>query len=85
MAGNPDRRFNIACGHLASRLGISQSAARRRIEIRAASEGQRDTAALIAMAERMLEEANAAGVDNDTLLTSLLGAVGSDENFMVED
>lgn len=85
MAGIPDRNYNAACGRLASRLGISQAAARRKVEIRAAQEGRRDTASREALAERMLEEAIASGVDNGTLLTDQLGAVGNDVNFMLED
>jgi hypothetical protein len=85
MAGIPERSYNAACGRLASRLGISQSAARRKVEIRTAQEGNRDTAARQAMAERMLEEVIATGVDNGALFTDQLGAVGNDENFMVED
>jgi hypothetical protein len=85
MPGIPERSYNAACGRLASRLGISQSAARRKVEIRSAQEGVRDTASRQAIAERMLEEANAAGVDNGPLLTAQLEAVGNDENFMVED
>jgi hypothetical protein len=85
MPGIPERSYNAACGRLASRLGISQSAARRKVEIRAAQEGVRDSASRQAIAERMLEEAIAAGVDNGPLLTAQLEAVGSDENFMVED
>jgi phosphorylase kinase alpha/beta subunit len=37
------------------------------------------------LAERMLAEADSAGVDNGLLLTSMLEAVGNDENFMIED
>jgi len=85
MAGTPDRNYNAACGRLASRLGISQSAARRKVEIRSAQEGVRDSASRQAIAERMLEEANAAGVDNGSLLTDQLEAVGNDVNFMLED
>jgi hypothetical protein len=85
MAGIPDRNYNAACGRLASRLGISQSAARRKVEIRSAQEGVRDSASRQAIAERMLEEANAAGVDNGSLLTDQLEAVGNDVNFMLED
>jgi hypothetical protein len=85
MPGVPDRQFNAACGRLASRLGISQSSARRRVEIRAAREGVRDPAAKLAMAELLLDEAISAGVDNGALFTDQLGAVGNDENFMTED
>ena len=85
MAGIPERSYNAACGRLASRLGISQSAARRKVEIRAAQEGSRDSASRQALAERMLEEADAAGLDHGALLTAQLGTVGNDEHFMVED
>lgn len=85
MPGIPDRDYNAACGRLASRLGISQSAARRKVEIRAAQEGTRDSASREALARRMLEEAIAAGVDNGSLLTDQLEAVGNDVNFMLED
>ena len=85
MAGIPDRNYNAACGRLASRLGISQSAARRKVEIRAAQEGTRDSASREALARLMLEEAIAAGVDNSSLLTDQLEAVGNDVNFMLED
>ena len=85
MAGIPDRNYNAACGRLATRLGISQSAARRKVDIKASQEGIRDLAARIALAEAMLAEAQAGGVDNGTLFTDQLGAVGNDENFMTED
>jgi hypothetical protein len=85
MAGIPERSYNSACGRLASRLGISQSAARRKVEIRAAQAGSRDTESRQAMAEQMLAEAIAAGVDNGAMLTAQLGAVGNDVHFMLED
>lgn len=85
MAGVPDRSYNAACGRLASRLGISQASARRKVDIQAAREGVRDPAGRIALAERMLAEATAAGIDNAVLFDAQLEAVGSDENFMTED
>jgi hypothetical protein len=85
MAGIPDRDYNAACGRLASRLGISLAAARRRVDIRAAQEGSRDTPARLALAERMLAEADASGVDNAARLTAMLQALRSDDNFMTED
>jgi hypothetical protein len=85
MAGIPDRNYNAACGRLASHLGISQAAARRKVELRAAQEGSRDSAAREALAQRMLEEAIAAGTDHGTLFSDQLGAVGNDVNFMLED
>jgi hypothetical protein len=85
MAGITDRAYTTACGRLASLLGVSLASARRKVDIRAAGEGIRDSAGKLALAEQLLAESEASGHDNHTLLTSLLEAVGSDENFMVED
>jgi hypothetical protein len=85
MAGISDRNYSAACGRLASRLGISQSSARRKVEIRAAQEGARDPGSRLELAVRMLEEVEAAGVDNSDSFTEQLEAVGNDRNFMVED
>jgi hypothetical protein len=85
MAGISDRAFNTACGRLASLLGVSLASARRKVEIRAARDGIRDSAGKLALAEQLLAEAEASDHDNHNLLTSLLEAVGNDENFMVED
>jgi hypothetical protein len=85
MPGIPDRSFNAACGRLASQLGVSLASARRRVEILAAQEGQRDTAAKLALAERLLEESRASGLDRGQLFDGQLGAVEQDELFMLED
>ena len=85
MAGIPERSYNAACGRLASRLGISQSAARRKVEVKAAQQGLRDSAAKQQLADQLLAEAISSGDNNHDLLTSLLEAVGNDDNFMVED
>ena len=85
MAGIPDRAFNGACGKLASQLGISLASARRKVEVSAAQQGLRDSAAKQELAEQMLAAALNSGDNNHALLTSLLEAVGNDENFMVED
>jgi hypothetical protein len=85
MAGIPDRAYNAACGKLASQLGISLAAARRKVDVKASQQGLRETAAKLALAEQMLTEAQSSGTNNHDLLTSLLEAVGNDENFMVED
>jgi hypothetical protein len=85
MAGIPDREYNAACGRLASRLGISIAAARRKVDIRAAQQGSRDPAARLALAEAMLAEVNASGVDNAERLTAMLQALHAEENFMTED
>jgi hypothetical protein len=85
MPGIPDRSFNAACGRLASQLGVSLASARRRVEILAAQEGQRDTAAKLALAERLLEESRASGLDRGQLFDGQLGAVEQDRLFMLED
>jgi hypothetical protein len=70
MAGISDRALTTAYGRLASLLGVSLASARRKVDIRA---------------EQLLAESEASGHNNHNLLTSLLEAVGNDENFMVED
>ena len=85
MAGIPDRAYNAACGKLASQLGISLAAARRKVDIRASQGGLRDTPSKLALAEQMMADAQGNSATNHALLTSLLEAVGNDENFMVED
>ncbi|MEB3264178.1 MAG: hypothetical protein VKJ66_07395 [Synechococcus sp.] len=85
MVSIPDRNYNAACGKLASRLGVSLASARRQVDVRAAREGIRDTAGKIALAVAMLEEVIASGVNNEALLSALLGAVSSEENFLDED
>ena len=85
MAGITDRSYSILCGRIATLMGISQSAARRRIDIRAAQAGQRDVAGRIATAEAMLHELEASDEDRQGLLSAQLGTVGSDDLYMVED
>jgi hypothetical protein len=85
MASISDRALTTAYGRLASLLGVSLASARRKVDIRAARDGIRDSAGKLALAEQLLAEAEASGHDNHNLLTSLLEAVGNDENFMVED
>lgn len=85
MAGISDRALTTAYGRLASLLGVSLASARRKVDIRAARDGIRDSAGKLALAGQLLAEAEASGHDIHDLLTSLLEAVGNDENFMVED
>ena len=85
MAGIPDRAYNAACGKLASQLGISLASARRKVEVKAAQQGLRESAAKQQLADQLLAEAISSGDNNHDLLTSLLEAVGNDDNFMVED
>ena len=85
MAGIPDRAYNAACGKLASQLGISLASARRKVEVKAAQQGLRDSAGKQQLADQLLAEAISSGDNHHELLTSLLEAVGNDDNFMVED
>ena len=61
------------------------AAARRKVDVRSSQEGLKETAAKLALAQQMLAEAQASGENHHELLSSQLEAVGSDENFMVED
>jgi len=85
MAGIPDRAFNAACGKLASQLGISLASARRKVEVKAAQQGLRESAAKKQLPDKLLAEAIRSGDNNPELLTSLLEASGNSDNFMVED
>lgn len=85
MAGISDREYSILCGRLATLLGVSQAAARRKVDIRAAQEGQRDVAGRIAVATAMLSELQASSTDHQGMLSAQLGTVGNDDRFMVED
>jgi hypothetical protein len=85
MAGISDRDYCAACAQLASALGVSLAAARRRVDIKAAQAGLRDTAAKIALAGELLADAEANSSGNQALLTSLLEATAAEANFMTED
>lgn len=85
MAYLSDRDYTIACGQLASQLGISLASARRKVDIRAVKEGMRATDEKIALCQTMLEEARNSGVDMGALLSAQLTTVGRDDQFMTED
>lgn len=85
MAAISDRSYSILCGRIASVMGISQSAARRKVDIRAAQAGQRDMAGRIALAEALLAELEANPADHQGVLSAQLGTVGNDDLYMVED
>ena len=85
MAGISDREYSILCGRLATLLGVSQAAARRKVDIRATQDGQRDVAGRIAIATAMLAELQASSTDHQGMLSAQLGTVGNDDRFMVED
>jgi len=80
-----DRDYTVACGQLASCLGVSLASARRKVDIRAVGEGLRNVEEKIALAERMREEIQASGIDMGELLSAQLLTVGKDEHFMLED
>jgi len=85
MAGITDRNYSTLCGRLASKLGVSQSSARRKVDIRAAQEGLRDVAGRIATAEALLAELETDPTDHQGMLSAQLGTVGNDDLYMVED
>jgi hypothetical protein len=85
MAGISDRPYNAACARLASAMGVSLAAARRKVDVQAAQAGLRNSADKLALAERLLAEALAADRPIAELLTAQLGTVGNDDRFMIED
>jgi hypothetical protein len=85
MPGLSDRGYAAACAQLASHLGVSLGSARRRVEIQAAREGIRDVAGRTELAERLLAEAQASGIDRAALLDAQLEAAEEDDGFMLED
>ena len=85
MAGISDRSYSVLCGRIASLMGISQSAARRKVDIRAAQAGHRDVAGRISTAEALLTELAAGPADHQAVLEAQLGTVGNDDLYMVED
>ena len=82
MAGIQDHDYLRLCAELARCLGISQSSARRRVEMAAAREGLRDMEARKRIATELLAQS---GKDASANLDSLLVASPEDENFMLED
>jgi hypothetical protein len=85
MPAPSDRAYATACGRLASALGISQASARRRVDLRALREGLRSSEEKLLLAERMLAETEASGLDRGDLLSRQLISLASEENFMTED
>ena len=88
MAGIQDHDYLRVCAEIARCLGVSQSAARRRVEMAAAKEGLRDLEARKRIAEQLLSETRAEqSADGSTSagLDALLAARPEDENFMLED
>nr|YP_002049257.1 hypothetical protein PCC_0619 [Paulinella chromatophora]ACB43047.1 hypothetical protein PCC_0619 [Paulinella chromatophora] len=85
MATIQDRAYVTACSQLACLLSISLAAARRKVDYVAAKEGLRDNVGRLMIAERILTEVQSGKQDEGELLDSLLKAVKSEENFLLED
>lgn len=85
MPAPTDRAYAIASGRLATLLGVSIAAARRRVDQQAAREGVRDAAGRVTIAERMITEAEGNGDRQSLLLDGLLTAETSEANFLDED
>tara|TARA_Y100001968_G_C19445268_1_gene765019 strand:- start:4133 stop:4399 length:267 start_codon:yes stop_codon:yes gene_type:complete len=83
-----DHSYLKVCAQLASTLSISLSSARRKVELAVAKEGKKGLDERIAMANKLLKEAQ---IDSETNkdacsnLDELLQALAKDENFMIED
>jgi hypothetical protein len=80
-----DRAYATVTGQLATLLGISIAAARRRVDHQAAREGVRELSERIAIAERMIQGAQDGARAQGRLLDSLLTAEDDEGNYMLED
>ncbi|MCP9800370.1 hypothetical protein [Synechococcus sp. RedBA-s] len=80
-----DRAYATVTGQLATLLGVSIAAARRRVDQQAAREGTRAAGERITIAERMIQEAQGGARAQGQLLDELLVAEDDDSGFMVED
>jgi len=84
-----DHDYLKICAQLASSLSISISAARRKVEVAAAKEGQKDLQSRKEIAQKILDQI----IDQDTKQSEsasasfdqLLKALKEEENFMLED
>ena len=77
------------CAELATQLGISQSSARRKVELAASRTGAKDLTSRKQVAASLLSEAQderkRANCDQGQVLDHLLEAEPLDEKFMLED
>ncbi len=85
MPAPTDRAYATATGRLATLLGISIAAARRRVDQQAAREETRDAAGKVTIAERMILAAHGEADRQGQLLDSLLTAKPSEGYFLDED
>ena len=89
MPAIQDRDYLRLCAELATELGISQSSARRRVELAATKIGAKDLASRKEVATTLLAEAqnerSMGDHDQGQVLDRLLEAEPLDEKFMLED
>ncbi len=89
MAPIEDHVYMKCCAELASCLSISIASARRKVELAAAKNGVKDSAARTVIAKRLLEEARSLDIGGNesgaAQLDDLLKILAEEENFMVED
>ncbi len=85
MVAIPDRNYNAACGKLASRLGVSLASAAVRWMCGPPGKASATRRARIALAENHARGGDRQRPEQRGLLSALLGAVSSEENFLDED
>ncbi len=89
MPAIQDHDYLRLCAELATELGISQSSARRRVEIATHKTGAKDLRSRKEMAINLLaqaqDESNKKDHDQGQVLDRLLEADPSDQKFMIED
>jgi hypothetical protein len=89
MPAIQDHDYLRLCAELATQLGISQSSARRRIELAANKKGAKDLTCRKQVATTLLKEAqnerSKGDHDQGQVLDRLLEAEPLDEKFMLED
>ena len=86
MSAIQDHDYLRLCAELATQLGISQSSARRRVELAANKTGAKDLTSRKEVATTLLANERAKGDhDQGQVLDRLLEAEPLDEKFMLED
>ena len=84
-----DHHYLKICAQLASSLSISISAARRKVEVAAAKEGNKDLQSRKEIAQKILDqtlnEDQKQSVSASASFDHLLKALKEEENFMLED
>ena len=89
MPAIQDHDYLRLCAELATYLGISQSSARRRVELAASKQGAKDLTSRKEVAATLLTDAqnerSKGEHDQGQVLDRLLEAEPLDEKFMLED